>query len=324
MVVAMFEIGEVEGDRPGEFQYWVERLPLDQSLDFPQGYSPIRYNEEKGVLGVTTGIGTQFSTATIMGLGMDPRFDLSKAYWLIAGIAGGDPESTSPADAVWTDWAIDGDIGHEIDPREAPDDWSTGYIPFRNKEPFQKPLPAEDQHWGVRYKLNPDLLQWAYELTKDVELTTSEGAENLRLQFEGFEGAKYPPRVQIGGHIAASTYWHGALMTDWANGWVDYWSEGDSDYFTSAMEDTGSLQSLTRLDRAGKADIDRVMVLRGVTNYTRPIDSISAYESLKGESVGHYSAYMPTMENVFRTGHPVVEAILENWDQYEHTLPTAE
>lgn len=113
-------------------------------------------------------------------------------------------------------------------------------------------------------------------------------------------------------------------MNDWANGWVDYWSEGDSDYFTSAMEDTGTLQSLTRLDRTGKADLDRVLILRGVTNYTRPIDSVSAYESLKGESIGHYSAYMPTMENVFRTGHPVVEALLENWDTYRHTLPKAD
>ena len=187
VVVAMFEIGEVEGDRPGEFQYWVERLPLHETLDFPQGYSPLRYNAEKGILGVTTGIGTQFSTATIMGLGMDPRFDLSNAYWLVAGIAGGDPEDTSPADAVWTDWAIDGDIGHEIDPREAPEDWPTGYIPFRNKSPYQMPLPAEDQHWGVRYKLNPGLLNWAYELTKDIELTTSEGAENLRLKFKDFD-----------------------------------------------------------------------------------------------------------------------------------------
>lgn len=322
VVVAMFEIGDVEGDHPGEFQYWVERLPLDETIEFSQGYSPLRYNAEKGILGVTTGIGTQFSTATIMGLGMDLRFDLSNAYWLVAGIAGGDPEDTSPADAVWTDWAIDGDIGHEIDPREAPEDWPTGYIPFRNKSPYQMPLPAEDQHWGVRYKLNAGLLNWAYELTKDIELTTSEGAENLRLKFKDFEGAQHPPRVRVGAHLAAATYWHGALMNDWANDWVDYWTEGEGDYFTSAMEDTGTLQSLTRLDKAGKADLERVMVLRGVTNYTRPIDSVSAYESLKGETVGHYSAYMPTMENVFRTGNPIVEELIENWDTYKNTVPS--
>ncbi|MCZ6675558.1 MAG: purine nucleoside permease [Verrucomicrobia bacterium] len=324
VVVAMFEIGDVVGDRPGEFQYWVERLPLDQTLDFPQGYTPLRYNAEKGILGVTTGIGTQFSTATIMGLGMDPRFDLTKAYWLIAGIAGGDPEDTSPGDAVWADWAIDGDISHEIDPREVPDDWPTGYIPFRNKAPYQLPMPASDQHWGVRYQLNPQILNWAYQLTKDTELTTSEGADNLRNKFSDFAGAQHPPRVRIGAQLAAATYWHGALMNDWANRWVDYWTEGQGNYFTAAMEDTGTMQALTRLNKAGKADINRVMVLRGVTNYTRPIDSVTAAKSLEGETVGHYSAYMPTVENVYRTGSPVVEALLANWETYKDTIPSAD
>ena len=101
-------------------------------------------------------------------------------------------------------------------------------------------------------------------------------------------------------------------------------AKGTGNFFTSAMEDTGTLQSLTRLDKAGKADIDRVMVLRGVTNYTKPIDSVTAYESLKGETVGHYSAYMPTMENVYLTGSPVVEAILNNWETYKDTIPAAE
>ncbi len=321
VVVTMFELGDVKGDRPGEFQYWVERLPLDQTLDFPQGYTPLYYNARKGILGVTTGIGTQFSTATIMGLGMDPRFDLTKAYWLVAGIAGGDPQDTSPADAVWADWVVDGDIGHEIDAREAPKDWPTGYIPFRNKEPFQLPIPPTDQHWGVRYKINAQLLHWAYQLTKDTELTTSEEAENLRLKFKDFAGAKYPPRVQIGTQLSASTFWHGKLMNDWANRWVKYWTEGQGNYLTAAMEDTGTLQALTRLHKAGRADRDRVLVLRGVSNYTRPIDGVSAYESLKGESAGHYSAYMPTVENVFRTGYQVVETILENWDQYKDTPP---
>ncbi|MCB1124437.1 MAG: purine nucleoside permease, partial [Verrucomicrobiae bacterium] len=156
------------------------------------------------------------------------------------------------------------------------------------------------------------------------ELTSDEGAENLRLKFGKFAGAQHKPTVLVGGHIAAATYWHGALMNDWANGWVDYWTEGKSNYFSSAMEETGSLQALTRLDKAGKADLDRVLSVRGITNYTRPIDGVTAYESLRGESVGHYSAYMPTVENVFRTGYPVVQAILDNWEKFKDTLPSSE
>jgi len=97
VVVTMFEIGEDTGDRPGEFQTWVEQLPLPEKIRFPQGHRDLRYNRDKGVLGIVTGIGTGRAAASIMALGMDPRFDLSKAYWLVAGIAGVNPNEASSA-----------------------------------------------------------------------------------------------------------------------------------------------------------------------------------------------------------------------------------
>src|SRR5260370_42101507 len=75
VVVAMFERGADTGDEPGEFQYWVEREKLDRVIAFPQGYRDLRMNRD-GVLGVVTGIGTAKAAATIMSLGLDPRFDL--------------------------------------------------------------------------------------------------------------------------------------------------------------------------------------------------------------------------------------------------------
>src|SRR5881396_317881 len=87
VVVTMFERGADTGDEPGEFQYWVEREKLDRVYRFPQGYRDLRMNRD-GVLGVVTGIGTAKAAATIMALGLDPRFDLRKSYWLVAGISG--------------------------------------------------------------------------------------------------------------------------------------------------------------------------------------------------------------------------------------------
>src|SRR5918995_5086056 len=49
VVVTMFEIGQDSGDAPGEFQTWVDQLPLQQTLPFPQGYRSLRYNPDKGV-----------------------------------------------------------------------------------------------------------------------------------------------------------------------------------------------------------------------------------------------------------------------------------
>jgi purine nucleoside permease len=87
VVVAMFEVGEDTGDTPGEYQQWVEREHLDQVLPLPAGYHHVRMNKD-GVLGMLTGVATAKAAASVMALGLDPRFDLTKAYWVIAGSGG--------------------------------------------------------------------------------------------------------------------------------------------------------------------------------------------------------------------------------------------
>src|ERR1700674_3498982 len=94
VVVAMFERGEDTGDTPGEYQLWVEREHLDQIIPLPAGYHHVRLNND-GVLGILTGVGTAKAAASVMAVGLDPRFDLSKAYLIVAGIGGGDPADDS-------------------------------------------------------------------------------------------------------------------------------------------------------------------------------------------------------------------------------------
>ena len=321
VVVAMFEQGNDTGDNPGEFQLWVERLPLTDSLPFPQGHRQLRINREKGVLGMVTGIGTAKAAASVMALGMDPRFDLTKAYWLIAGISGIDPEDASTGSSVWAEWVVDGDLSHEIDPREAPEEWSTGYIPLRKTFPYETPVPPNNE--GAVYRLNPRLVDWAFNLTKDVQLVDNQEITAMRNLYSGFPNALTPPRVLKGDQLAAMTYWHGELLNDWANDWIDYWTNGAGNFVTSAMEDTGSLQSLTFLDQAGKVDINRVLVLRTGSNFTMQYPGITAAESLAGEKLSGkgYSAFIPSLEAAWLTGSPVVNAITQNWDKYQDQLP---
>lgn len=321
VVVAMFEAGEDEGDRPGEFQNWVERIPLAERIDFPQGYRDLRYNPEKGILGIVTGVGNTKAAASIMALGMDERFDLTKAYWVVAGIAGVDPEDAPTATAAWAEWLVDGDLSHEIDPREAPKDWSTGYIPLRKSEPYEQPVPENNE--GAVAHLNPGLVDWAYELTKDIDLGDSEELQGMRKQFKNYPNAQQPPLVMKGDQLAGSTYWHGKLLNDWANDWVEYWTRGKGNFVTSAMEDIGTHQSLTFLTNAGKVDVNRLLVLRTASNFTMQHEGITAAQSLAGEKLtgGGYSAYIPSLESAYRVGSRVVKELAGNWDQYEATMP---
>lgn len=317
VVVAMFELGADSGDRPGEFQNWVDRFPLQDTLAFPMGFRDLRYNAEKQVLGVVTGIGTAKAAATIMALGADPRFDLSHAYWLVAGISGVDPQDASVGSAIWAEWLVDGDISHEIDAREIPKAWNTGYIPLRKSEPFELPRPENNE--GAVYRLNTELVDWAYNFTKDIQLEDNEILAKFRGLYKGYPNAQKPPQVLKGAQLAAMTYWHGELMNDWANDWVSYWSEGKANFVTSAMEETGTLQSLTFLSNAGKVNLDRVMVLRTASNYTMQYEGITAAESLSGEklSAGGYTAFIPSLEAAYTVGSTVVNEIISNWDAFK-------
>ena len=142
MVVTLFEIGEDEGDRPGEFQLWKTRGNFSVTLPFPQGHHELVYDPERKVLAMVTGIGTMKSTANIMALGLDARFDLTRAYWLVAGIAGIDPADASLGSAVWSTYVVDGDLGHEIDAREMPEGWAYPYFPPPGLHPLCHAPPA--------------------------------------------------------------------------------------------------------------------------------------------------------------------------------------
>ncbi len=319
VVVTMFEAGADTGDRPGEFQYWVEREKLTQVLPFPQGYRDLRTNADGSVLGVVTGVGTAKSAATIMALGMDARFDLSKSYWLVAGIAGIDPQDGSLGSAVWAEWLVDGDLGHEIDPREMPAGWTTGYLPLRKKKPYELPV---DRSEGEAYRLDSKLVEWAYRLTKDTPLADTEPMRKRRALYTGFPNAQQPPKVMKGDNLSSMTYWHGKILNQWANDWVKYFSDGTGNYVTTAMEDTGTMQSLTFLARAKRADAQRLLVLRTASNFDMQWPGGDAAESLSGEKLGPgYSAYLPSLEAAHQVGSRVVHELVKNWAKYETTLP---
>ncbi len=317
VVVTMFERGADTGDQPGEFQYWVEREKLDRVLPFPAGYHDLRTNGS-GVLGMVTGIGTAKAAASVMALGLDPRFDLRRAYWLVAGIAGIDPADGSLGSAAWAEWVVDGDIGHEIDAREIPANWKTGYVPLRRSVPYEQPRNVPDE--GEVYHLNPALVDWAFQLTRNVQLPDNDTMRQRREQFEG-ANARRPPFVLKGDTLSSSTFWHGKLLNQWANDWVKYHTDGQGNYVTSGMEDTGTLQSLTFLNKAGLVDLNRVLVLRAASNYDQQRAGLSAAESLAETKIVSYVAYLPALEAAFRVGRVVVDELASHWDRYRDHTP---
>ena len=316
VVVAMFEVGQDTGDTPGELQYWVERDHLDHIYQLPAAYHTVRMNDS-GEMAVLTGQGTANAAASIMALGLDPRFDLRHAYWIVAGIAGATPNRASLGSAFWARWVVDGDLGYEIDAREIPPGWSTGYLPLRKTRPFEPPaVPIE----GQVYHLNSGLADWAFRLTQNLPLADPDKLRQIRADFDG-AAAQRPPFVGMGDEVSSSRYWHGRLFDAWATQWMSYFTAGQGQFITTAMEDTGTLLSLKNLATAGRVDWNRILILRAVSNFDQQPRGMNAADSLARQRVGTYSAYLPSLEAAYTVGHTVVSELLTNWPKFENRTP---
>ena len=88
---------------------------------------------------------------------------------------------------VWANYVVDGDLAFEIDGRQIPSDWSTGYVPLRKGTPCEPP-PAAD--YGEAYQINPELLAWALDLTSHISLADSDSLRKSRARFNGFPNAE--------------------------------------------------------------------------------------------------------------------------------------
>jgi purine nucleoside permease len=177
-------------------------------------------------------------------------------------------------------------------------------------------LPDE----GEVYRLNPQLVEWAYQLTKGIRLDDNDAMRERRAQYAE-AAARRAPAVIRGDTLSAGTYWHGRLMNEWANRWVRYYTEGHGNYVTTAMEDSGTLQALTWLARARKVDQNRALVLRTASNFDSQRPGITAAESLAETKIGNYTAYLPSLEAAYRVGSAVVRELVKGWKEYGARTP---
>ncbi len=305
---------EPAGDTPGEQKRVVERLNMKQRYQIEGAMGDLFMNDD-GVGAFLVGIGATKPAISMLTLGQDPRFDLRETYFLIAGIAGVDPCAGTLGTVAWAKYVVDGNLAFDIDPREIPRDWDTGLFPLGANKPWEMPDRSED---GIYLKdelieLNGELRDWAYEQSKDIKLPDTDAMKALRLLYTEDEFARAAPQVIKGDILAAERFWHGKYHTEWARKWVKLWTEGKGTYVTTNMDDMGTLRGLQHLDKIGKADFSRVLVLRAASNFCMQAPGKTAVENMtaEGSEEDRYPGYLPSLEGLSMVCECVVKQLAQ-------------
>lgn len=306
-IVSLFEL---------EREPWVKTLDFKHNITIP-GLSPL-YPEiycttNYTICHVTTGEGEINAASTITALGLSPLFDLSKTYWLVAGIAGGVPEYTTIGGVTFAKYAVQAGLAYEIDWREIEGtnpEWNSSYFALGTKNPSSYPVNI----YGTEvFELNENLRDRALELASKAKLDngTHQNAKFRALYPQ--KAAKSLPAVAACDVLTSDVYYTGNYLNDYFANYSKIITNNTAKYCTSAQEDNASLEAFVRLDKFGLADYKRIVVMRTVSDFVTPPPSMAnnTVEFFTNNTQGGIEA---SLNNLVHAGLPFVHDILDKWD----------
>jgi len=306
-------------DGTGELTAWAKETPVTYHFPAGQGQQDLRYDPKRQLLVVCTGMGTNRAANSIEALGYDPRFDLTKAYWVVAGIAGADPNQASLGSAGWMSRVVDTDFGYAIDPRQIPKDWTTGQIPWERTTPFELPVPDTDSNL---FPTNEGLTDWAFDTTKSITLPDNPDLQEARSPYTDSPKALEPPKVVLGDEASGQTFWMGSQWNTLAEQWVSYWTSGKGIFVMTAMEDSGILRALSSLSAEGKVAANRTLVLRTASNYSTEAPGQTPAQLRAAHVEGFGPAGLnSSLSSAYTVASAVIDKLIAGWDQFRDRLP---
>jgi purine nucleoside permease len=105
-----------------------------------------------------------------------------------------------------------------------------------------------------------------------------------------------------------------------ARRWTRLLTGGKGVYCTTQEEDNATLNALTRGSESGLVDLKRIAVLRSGSDFDRPYPHQSVLESLQAQRALP-GAVRVSAVNLVHAGMPLVEAIVQHWDLWQHGVP---
>lgn len=302
-----------------EAHNWIERLQLTEKVPVPglsADYPNVLCNHQQVCL-LTTGMGQTNATASTLALALSSQFDLRHTYFLVAGIAGINPKQGTLGTAAWAHYLVEFGTQWELDSRDVPQQWPTGYLGINTKGPDEKP-PLD--YKTELFELNPALQAKAFALSQNVVLSESKESAAWRQHYP-YAPANQPPVVTRCDTLAGNTWFSGTRLSERAEAWTKLLTDNKGTYCTTQQEDNSTYEALLRASRLGRVDIQRLAVLRAGSDFDRPYPGYSEVDNLL--KYADQGGFVPALDNLYRAGNALVQDITTHWSQWQKGVPAS-
>ncbi|KAJ9638645.1 hypothetical protein H2204_004121 [Knufia peltigerae] len=308
VIVSMFE--------PEAAVWWgIDEFDLlAQNITLP-GLSPlfpeVHCTANGEICQVVTGESEINAASTMSAFVLSPKFDLTKSYFMVAGIAGVNPKVATLASVTFARYAVQVALQYEFDYRDLPDNYTTGYIPYNTDNPADYP---EEAYGTEVFETNLALRDIAIDLASSAALNDTATAQAYRAKYApeaAYTAGSQGPSV-LGCDVATSdVYYSGTHLSEAFENTTRIWTNGSGVYCTTAQEDNASLEVILRATRMNLTDYNRVIVMRTASDFDRPPPGISEIQNLLFVDQG---GFPPAIKNIYLAGIKVVQGVLDGWD----------
>jgi len=260
---------------------------------------------------LTTGESEINAATTIASLVRSSRFDLTSTYFMVAGIAGINPEVATLGSVTFARYAVQVALQYEFSQFEIPTNFTSGYIPQGSTSPDEYPQSI----YGTEvFEVNQNLQKIAAAFARTATLNDSDAAMTYRANYAASAayaaGAARPSVVEC--DVATSdVYYSGNILSTAFGNYTTLVTNGSGIYCTSAQEDNATLEAMLRAAANKLVDFSRIIIMRTASDFDRPYPGEAATTNLFWADQGGYD---PALQNIYLAGVKVVEGIINGWN----------
>lgn len=227
-------------------------------------YPHVHCNEQGEVCQLTMGEAEINAATSMAAFVFSGLFDLTRTYFLLAGIAGVNPKLGTLGSVALSKYSVQVALQYEIDAREMPINFSTGYLPYGAYAPNEYPSII----YGTEVmELSENLRDVAAELAQQAELVDSADSADYCTRYVTSSGvyaaATASPSVIKCDSATSDVYYSGTLLSEAFENTTKLWTNQSTvTYCMSAQEDSAVLEVLMRATVWGLVDFSRAIAMR--------------------------------------------------------------